>query len=266
VRAWLQVLLALAVCGAEANVSAAAQQVRASKTLRDVFGWQVIDSPAMLPEPVWVDEFHSFVTVEMVPLEHWRAVRPVLDAAGKEIVPAGTSLIGLVGDVKGACTNNPQGPVRHTLLVNVIQASNVCLIDTDKDGRFDQYFAWAGRSIGSIPIPKLRNTLTPASLEAADPRAFPDKLPLYLQYDYFASFVDNLSFGLCLSKDVGRSATMSGAGYYVGCVGREFSVHRSRLPEAFEALGGKFMVKQKDGKRLLIEQVSPIVPQPVLIL
>lgn len=261
-KALLRALLPLALCGAVANVPAAAQQVRAEKTLHDFFGWQMLDPPAVLPEPIWVDEFHTFVTMELVPLAHWRSSTPVRDGAGKELVPAGASLIGIIGEVTGACTINPQGPVRHTLMLNITQPTNVCLLDTDKDGRVDQYFAWAGGWVGSISIPKLRTALTPVKLEVADPRSYPSKMPFYLQYDYFASFVDNLSFGLCISQNVRRQ----GMGYYVGCLGQEYSVHRSRLPEAFEAFGGKFMVKQKDGKRLLIEQISPMTPQPVLIL
>lgn len=239
--------------------------VKVKKTLHAVFGWQILKPPPLPSEPIWVDEFSSFLTMELVPIKLFRAEAAISTSEGAEIVPAGTELIGLIGEADGACTTNPQGAVTAGFFVNKIEATNVCLFDTDKDGKVDQYIPWAGRLVGSVPISKNRNTLTPAALKTLDPAPSKATKPLYLQYSYFASFVNKLDFQLCLEKNVGRSATMSGAGYYVGCLGRGYEAKREPLPSRFEALGAQFSVEEKDGKRLKVRQLTPIVPQPVII-
>lgn len=218
-----------------------------------------------MSEPVWVDEFHTFLTMKLVPLSAVQTDAEAVTTEGASLVPKGTALLVTVGDAKMACTNNPQGAEKRTFFVNTIAATNTCFIDSDSDGKYDQYFPWAGGTVQSINAPKIRSTVVPFSATKIDPKAAKIERELYLQYSYFASWVNILDFEICLRKDVPRSSTMSGAGFYVGCLARGPEAKRLPLPSKLLALGAEFSVEAKEGKRVQVRQLTPIPPQPMII-
>ena len=257
----LQTTLSVIFCAGLLSHSANAAEVIAPKYVRGAFEWQIVESPEMLPQPVWVDNFQTFLEVKLFPKSLYITKFPIMSSEGIELVPSDSQLISFTGAIEGVCTTNPLGEVKRSLFINMRVATNICFIDTDGDTQFDQYFSWAGNLIGSMVVQKRRNTVKPFALEKSDPRQFKSPLPLYLQYDYFAGAVDRLSFSLCMSKNVKRTIN----GSMPNCLSGPAEVQRSRVPASFEVFGGRFLVKEKREAQLLIEQQAPFQPQPIVI-
>jgi hypothetical protein len=264
-------MLTLLLCLGFAHLVAAKKNsppvnmVKAPKNLYSAFAWQIAEAPELLSDSIWVSEFSSFLTITLVPATVSQTSAPVMSTLGQQIIPAKTQLIPFVGDTPGMCTTNPPGAVKQTFFINKIESSNYCFLDTDKDGLFDQYFGRAGDVIGTVWIPKERYKLVPFKGDPVDPKSFQLKKNLHLQYNYFASLADSLSFNLCFSKDVPRSANSRGQGYYMGCLAPDTSVSRSKLPRSFSVLGGTFLVEDKGDKRVRVRQTSAIMPQPFIL-
>jgi hypothetical protein len=268
VRGVLSILAALLFLGAAYPALAKDKplppgQVKAPKYLNSAFAWQIPEAPPMLSEPIRVDKETSFLTVSIKPASASETKAPVLATDGQEIVPAGTKLIPFIGQADGLCTTNPPGDLTVKFFSSSITTNNVCFLDTDKDGRFDQYFSSSAGIIGRVLIPKIRNTIVPFDTNPVSLDSVSLEKKLYVQY-YYGPLGASLAFILCFDQNVPRSSNMRGQGYYSNCLVPGVSVGRSKTPSSFALFGGEFVVEEGD-KHLLVRQSKPIVPQPFIL-
>jgi hypothetical protein len=241
-----------------------AGQVKAPKYLYSNFAWQISQAPPILSEAIWVDKEISFLTISIVPASASVTTAPVVATDGHQIIPENTKLIPFVGQADGLCTTNPPSEMTVKFFGSSIKTNNICFLDTDKDGLFDQYFASSAGVIGSVVIPKIRNTIVPFGVSSLPIVAVDLTKNLNLQY-YYGPLGASLEFIACFGKDIPRSTNMRGQGYYSGCLVPGASVSRSKMPTSFSLFGAVFVVEEEGDKRLLVRQSKPIFPQPFIM-
>lgn len=97
--------------------------------------------------------------------------------------------------------------------------------------------------------------MQPVAYSEEDPTSIADAPRIYVQYGWFASFVDKLVFQTCLIPDSNDRA----------CLYPTNDVKRTALPEQFEALGARFQVEAKEENRVRVRMLTQFVPQPLFI-
>ena len=112
-----------------------------------------------------------------------------------------------------------------------------------------------GILIGAGRFPKKTVAMQPVTYSEEDPASIVDAPRIYVQYGWFASFVDKLVFQTCLIRDSNDLA----------CLYPTNDVKRTALPGNFEAFGARFQVEAKEDNRVRVRMLTQFVPQPLVI-
>lgn len=221
--------------------------------------WMVAPDTQVPLDAMWVGPHKSFASARLLPATLLVLKDDVAAPDGALILPAGTKLNGLVSKTKAACTLEAP-PSKGLAAVWFYGADRyLCFIDDDADGRFDRYFrraaATAGILIGVGRFPKKLVAMQPVAYKTEDPGSIVDAPRIYVQYGWFASFVDKLVFQTCLIRDSNDQA----------CLYPTNDVKRTALPGTFEALGARFQVEEKVDNRVRVRMLTQFVSQPLVI-
>lgn len=224
-----------------------------------LIAWTVAPDAQVPSDAMWVGPHKSFASARLLPATLLVLKADVTAPDGTLILPAGTKLNGLVSKTKSACTLEAP-PSKGLAAVWFYGADRyLCFIDDNGDGRFDRYFrraaATAGILIGIGRFPKKAVAMQPVAYSEEDPASIVDAPRIYVQYGWFASFVDKLVFQTCLIRDSNDRA----------CLYPTNDVKRTTLPSNFEALGARFQVEEKENNRVRVRMLTQFVPQPLVI-
>jgi len=204
----------------------------------------------------WVDPGGVVTSARLIPRKLY-ILPDGVTTGGATILPPGTELVAPVATDTIGCTVRS----RREGVAKQFERGFICLIDSDRDGRFDRYFYGRSTSpdffIGFGKKPKTMMAIEPARFEAREGSLVSDGPRVYLQYFYFASVANELEFQTCLVEKPYRS---------VGCFGNGWiRVNRAKLPYDFEALGGRFRVEAKEESRVQVTILSPFAAQPFIV-
>ena len=249
---WLLVMVLIAAFGFPGAASAAGESY--------FVAWRVVPQE-LSSASQWVKPYTAITGARLLPYKLYVVDADIVGADGKTVMAAGSELIGLVSKAKIGCTITP--PVNKGLnaVIFVGVARYVCLLDADADGHFDHYFRsgtpTVGIFAGSGRVPAILFDIRPAAYAERPPETATTPPKVYLQYGWFASFVNELVFQLCLKENTtGNDGT---------CLSPDFSVKRTGLPATFEALGGTFRVDAKKDNMVQVTMLAPFKAQPLFL-
>ena len=265
--AW--VLLAAAIAAAATSVTEAAAQPPAppappppppvsAPAARGHYtaAWLVVPDRPIEPT-AWVGPNRAITSARLQPPRLFENRVDVRTPDGKVLVPAGVPLIGLVSGTRAACAAEPRGDRGLAAAWWFGTNRYICLIDEDRDGRFERYFSHRIRPVnilvGAGRFPATMNPVEPAAYVERNPATFANAPRIYVSYGHFASLVNKLIFKLCFAARRGL------------CLAPDTRTKLNPLPQSFEMLGARFEVTAKEGDRLQITQTTPIKSQPLLI-
>ena len=239
-RGAIAALAVLAGCGLAPVASAQSYRVV----------WMI--APEEAAPVTWVTPYTSIASARLVPGRMLVIGADVKGADGKTILPAGTELISPASTAILGCTMSPSG-------LHMLSPRFFCLLDSDRDGRFDQLFN-ANTPIkvlftGLGRIPKKLTPIDPVPFERRDPMTATFKPRIYVQYGWFASFVGELVFQICLRENERGPA----------CMTEDFIVKSKTLPGEFTALGARFSVEAKEENRVQVRMLSGFPAQPFIL-
>jgi hypothetical protein len=209
-------------------------------------------APEEVAPVTWATPYTSIASARLVPGRLYALDDAVLDAKGATILPAGTELIAPASSLTLGCTMSPSG-------LHMLNPRFFCLIDSDRDGRFDQLFnANTPMKIlftGSGQIPEKRTAITPVHFADRDPMTAKFQPRIYVQYGWFASFVGELVFQTCLRANERGPA----------CLTQDAIVKSKTLPGEFESLGARFRVEAKEENRVQVRMLAPFAARPFIL-
>ena len=218
--------------------------------------WTVVADRPMEPT-AWVGPNRAITSARLEPPRLFENRVDVKTPDGKLLVPAGMPLAGLVSRTQAACASEPLGD--RGLAAAWWFGTNrfICLVDQDRDGRFERYFSLrTGPSnliVGAGRFPAAMDPVEPAEYVERSPSTFANAPRIYVSYGHHASLVNRLIFKLCFSARRGL------------CLAPHTTTRREPLPQSFEMLGARFEVTGKEGDRLEITQKTEFVRQPLFI-
>ncbi len=95
--------------------------------------WTIGETP-LRDDDFWVREQESIVETRLWPVALYATEKPITDAAGTLLVPAGTQFVRVTGDRLLVCT-------QVKTLTGLSKSKRVCLADLDANGAIDASFA-----------------------------------------------------------------------------------------------------------------------------
>ncbi len=206
-----------------------------------------------LAEPAWVGPYTSFVQGKMLAKARYVLAGDAVTANGTRVADSGTLIVATNFSQSLGCALTLPG---ESLVLPVDSKKNIalgCLLDSDGDGRFDKFFQ-RGLFIGDFTwnqsaLPRKLEPISPVAYRLEQGPGAMAGIPIYLQYSWFASGVDQLIFQVC-----NRPNLRSG----LGCLAPVIRVKQSSSARVFEALGGRFEVIAKIDNRIQVRQLAPI--------
>lgn len=244
-RLLLAAMLMLAAC-LGARPAAAANE-------RYVVMWTIVPQDELVPVG-WFKPYTTITSVRLIPKTLLVLDADVKGADGALLMRAGTELIGLSSELTIGCT-------MQTGKASILLNRYVCLVDSDKDGRFDQTFNRGTQNkylfTGAGKVPGKRAAVAPVGYQPRDPMTATFQPRLYLQYGWFASLVGELIFQTCFEES-DKSGT--------SCLSPWATVKAKTMPAELESYGGKFRVEGKEENRVQVRMLSAFDPQPFFLL
>jgi len=132
-----------------------------------------------------------------------------------------------------------------------------CLVDADRDGRFESFFSIASLKIGVPPmagiVPDQRTTISPVAYREGDVAARTDYPRLLIKYSHRDQITGIAYIGLCLANPTTKSQP---------CVDSYNGVRDSKVPKTVELAGASIDVIAKDGAALTIRVTKPMERAP----
>lgn len=137
--------------------------------------------------------------------------------------------------------------------------AQLCLMDSDRDGRFDAYFETSSVTKGIVTIqgsrPKRPTALEPVGYRRIDPRQFDQQLFLGVQYRGNANIFGNFVFEI----RYGSEGNM-------GSLTRRILHKKANVPGSTDVLGGRFSILESGSGGIKVRIDSPLPPQPFGVL
>ncbi|MGZ8997576.1 MAG: hypothetical protein ACXW2T_01845 [Allosphingosinicella sp.] len=133
--------------------------------------------------------------------------------------------------------------------------AQLCLIDADRDGRFDSYFETSSVTKGIVTIqgsrPKRPTALEPVAYRRIDPRQFDQQLFLGVQYRGNANIFGNFVFEI-----------RYGSEGQMGSLTRRILHKKANLPGSTDVLSGRFSILESGSGGIKVRIDTPLPPQP----
>ncbi len=234
------------------GVGLEAQSAHAAKREIYTVDWDI--APVSGPtEPVWVKPYSSFAQGKMLVKARFVLDGDAITATGRKVADADGLIVATNFSKSLGCMLTLPGE-RDVLPVNAKRNAELgCLLDSDADGRFDQFFK-RSLFIGDFTwnqsaLPKKMEAITPVSYRRETGPGSMVGIPIYVQYGWFAGGIDRLIFQIC------NRPNLKGG---LSCLAPDIRVKQSDSVRIFDALGGRFEVIEKIENRLQIRQIAPI--------
>lgn len=236
--------MALALIALGAGTAATAQE--SSRWLTTVYRIQAAPAPEGERELVskeWV------VKQPLLPDGLSELVEPAMMKPKKPPVPAGTRLLAVKSEM---------GEVRCVMDVSKLPyVSMPCLLDADKDGRFESWFGSGADALAVLPtvngrIPKTLKPLpAPVAYRDIDPALHEPKLFVGVQRRNYFNIYGNESFMIVFGSE-GRTAEIT----------TPVVVKAADLPKELSVLGARFTAISETAGKLKVKVDAPMPPQP----
>ncbi len=170
-------------------------------------------------------------------------------APGLEALTAGKQLIELQGG-GAAIFCDPVIRAR-----GVFGKAQLCLMDADRDGRFESWFEAGSVTKGIVTIqgrpPKRPTALAPVAYRRIDPRQFDQQIFLGVQYRGNANVFGNFVFEI-----------RYGSEGQMGSLTRRILHKKANVPGSTDVLGGRFSILESGSGGILVRVDTPLPPQP----
>jgi hypothetical protein len=245
----LLAMLALAAASGPAAAQGGARPARAPQERYAVMWIILPDRP--IASTAWIGPYSSITSARLVPRRAYVTGADAVAQDGRPLMAAGTRLTQLASPTMIACMMAPP-PRGNTASVLLGQRARICLVDQDRDGRFEQFFrlggSFTGFFTGAGRVPREREAMQPAAYTEIDPTAIPDLPRIYIRYGWFASLINRLIFQVCLGEE-GPAI----------CISEEARVNQGQLPATFE------LVEAKLENRVQVTMLTPIVARPLVL-
>ncbi|MGH6617078.1 hypothetical protein [Sphingomonas sp.] len=243
-----------------------AQPAHAKDSSRSFRTIWMIEGPKPGPETVSIPEKELVLKQRLFPtgLVKLSQAFPGRQEGEVAALPAGAELIqAVVQQGKLYCSTHFQ---RASGLKGFLRSSGskwvvlTCLLDTDRDGSFDQAFTGAG--LPALPgaigqLPKKPMPITPLPYEIIDPSAFSERYFVGLRYDGQAKIGTLRRFNVVFGTD----------GAWDGLTDNIFTKRDSDLPKTLTVMGSSITILGGDGKnvRARVDNGFPIQPFGVVV-
>lgn len=251
----LGAFVALALTGGPAAAQGGARPARAPQESYAVMWIILPDRPPAAT--AWIGPHSSITSSRLVPRRAFATGAEAVALDGRPLMPAGTRLTELASQTRVACMMAPP-PRGGTASVLLGQRARICLVDQDRDGRFEQFFrlggSFTGFFTGAGRLPREREAMQPLAYTEIDPTTIPDLPRIYIRYGWFASLINRLIFQVCLGEQ-GPAI----------CISEEARVNQGQLPATFELLGAQFRVEAKLENRVQVTMLTPIIARPLIL-
>jgi hypothetical protein len=137
--------------------------------------------------------------------------------------------------------------------------AQLCLLDSDRDGRFEAYFEAGSVTKGIVTIqgsrPKRPTALEPVAYRRIDPRQFDQQLFLGIQYRGNANVFGNFVFEI-----------RYGSEGQMGSLTRRILHKKANVPGSTDVLGGRFSILEAGSGGIKVRIDAPLPPQPFGVL
>ena len=215
-------------------------------------GWQAAPDQPFNTDPQWVRPHTTIAVAKMLPIELFATGENILSDRSTILLPEGTELIGLTSNILAACSIG-NSKDKNPLFIN----SDICLVDTNKDGKFDGYFKRPWIFSGHGKIPKDLKPIASGKYIRRDIRSMSRPPRLFVQYGWFASLANELVFEICFRENERAD---------INCrFDEKHPMARAGIPTTFELLGARFRVEAKNDDRVQVRMETPFRSPPIFI-
>lgn len=216
----------------------------------------VTRSPAPADQQVALKEGESVTFSTLVPKRNLVSAEPFLDAQGKVLIPQGTHFI----DADIVSGKNTGLPMVCSIERQKGNESHFCLIDTDRDGRFESFtklYANSDYFFMSIarPSPKLGKAAIALNLDSESPPIIAD---VKLYFENRAEWVKLNVFHFCVFSFHQSILGMKHA--EPRCSSLKVEVKDGQYPKGFNYLGGSVEFLSGSGDTVTV-RISPPGPE-----
>jgi len=222
--------------------------------------WHIVEAaPAEEGRVVTVRPGELFMRARLLPESVARLEADLVDGSGKTMIAKGSELIGAHPSLRIYCDVQQRGPGLGGVLMGAPAMKQVCLMDADRDGRFDSYFA-ARSTIKGVPflsgrVPKKPQGTTSLAYSIIDPATMASSFFVALKYEGKPLLYDRRNFRLTFGIDK-RTEQLSDWFYTSG----------STYPQQQRYLGGSFTVLAERDGALDIRLDRPFPAQPFAVM
>ena len=241
----------LALCALFGHAVANAEKLDQLYTVR--YPWRISQKADMLSEPFWIGPDGTLLELPIIPDNLFELETDITTPDGKLILPQGTQLMKVVGDVTALCTVLNPSNKELKRFRKITKTFNLCFTNDEKDPD-----SWKMHSGPMYPLAereyiyKAWKEIYKFSVKEIDPKFFLKKERILINYAGYNFVSGELIFDICLNhKSI--------------CFVRMYSVLKSSLPEEISILKGLFKIENKEGRRILVRQLIKIPDQYLLI-
>jgi hypothetical protein len=217
--------------------------------------WMVQPADSAAPAEVEVGARDLILKQKLLPSGLARLTGSFQDDGGKRSLGPGTQLFEVKSDVPIYCVAGLREPKGFEKFMKGDSRVQLCLIDTDADGRFDAYFEPVSMVPGLPTItgkrPKSPRPMTPVAYEPAEPSALEKSYWVGIEYQGKPLIYDRRNFGISYGSDDSKGAVTDWI-YTSG----------STYPISKQLLGASFTVLGMSGDKLRVRIDQPMPPQP----
>lgn len=204
-----------------------------------------------------ISKGQSILTARMLPTRLLLTNADVLDRKGRLILPKDSELAFAKGPYFMACVIDARKIKRAQRRKFVANSFNTCLVDLDRDGKFDHRSEYASRywSLGAVGKILDAGDVVPTSYREEDRELSKDYFTLRLVLLGGAKSAQNLVVGICFGDDPVLSDCLTERPY----------TSVASFPAHLEVMGARLAIRGRQNGRAEIVVEQPISRDPISI-